>query len=131
LLLAIPQLEGQGFKELLDKVRQTGIPYHSCESPATLMRNGKKEVLYLDFIYQPYYDNATHKIAEGVIGIAYEVTEQVWARSKVAEVVERLNFRNALLEQLPMEYSLSTQRGICYCKINVLPKSETCPRRSS
>lgn len=98
LLEAIPELEGQGFIELLDEVRKTGMPFHAYENPATLIRNGREEVLYFDFVYQPYYEDKEGTMAAGVIGVAHEVTEKVLARNKVEEVKERLNFRNALFE---------------------------------
>ncbi len=98
LLDAIPELEGQGFIELLDSVRYTGKAYEAKESPAVLMRHGRKETRYINFIYQPYYDGDDKTIATGVIGVAHDVTEQVLARNKVEEVKERLNFRNALFE---------------------------------
>lgn len=98
LLKAIPELEGQGFIEKLDQVRRTGIPYYAYEAPATIIQNGKEEVFYFDFVYQPYYEDGSAAMAAGVIGVAHDVTEQVLARKKVAEVTERLNFRNALFE---------------------------------
>ncbi|MBD0376923.1 MAG: PAS domain S-box protein [Flavisolibacter sp.] len=89
LLEAIPELEGQGYIELLDKVRTTGEPYYAYESPGTLIRNGKEEVLYFDFIYQPYYENPTDTIATGVINVAHDVTEKVLARKKIKESEEK------------------------------------------
>ncbi|WP_247235217.1 PAS domain-containing protein [Telluribacter sp. SYSU D00476] len=98
LLEAIPELEHQGFIPLLDRVRETGEPFYAYESPSTLIRDGKEEVRYLDFVYQPYYDNPSDTVATGVIGMAHDVTEQVLARQRVEEVNERLDFRNALFE---------------------------------
>ncbi|HZH36387.1 MAG TPA: PAS domain-containing protein, partial [Flavisolibacter sp.] len=98
LLVAIPELEGQGFIEQLDTVRKTGKPYYAYESPATIIQNGKAETSYFDFVYQPYYENSLQTVATGIIGVAHDVTEQVLARKRVAEVTERLNFRNALFE---------------------------------
>ena len=98
LLKAIPELEGQGFVELLDDVRKTGKPFYAYESPATIIHNGQEETFYFDFVYQPYYEDNGAGMATGVIGVAHDVTEQVLARKKVAEVTDRLNFRNALFE---------------------------------
>ncbi|GAB3166960.1 PAS domain-containing protein [Telluribacter humicola] len=98
LLEAIPELEHQGFIPLLDQVRLTGEPYYAYESPSTLIHDGKEEVRYLDFVYQPYYDDPSEPVAAGVIGMAHDVTEQVLARQRVEEVNERLDFRNALFE---------------------------------
>lgn len=97
---AIPELKEQGFVQLLDQVRETGKSYHAYESPTILRRNGKEEVFYFDFVYQPYYDDPSSPKASGVIGVAHDVTEQVLARKQVAEVSESLNFRNALFEAM-------------------------------
>jgi PAS domain S-box-containing protein len=95
---AIPELEHQGFKELLNNVLNTGEAFYGYEHPSTIIKNGKETVYYFDFIYKPYYDDENHDKVTGVIGIAHDVTEQVLARKKVTEVTERLNFRNALFE---------------------------------
>ncbi|GAA4455161.1 hypothetical protein GCM10023189_22670 [Nibrella saemangeumensis] len=89
LLIAIPELEGQGFIELLDQVRKTGEPYYAYEAPITLYRRGKPEVFYFDFVYQPYYESETEEVASGVISVGHDVTEQVLARKKIQESEEK------------------------------------------
>jgi len=89
LLEAIPELEGQGYIELLEKVRKTGQPYYAYETPTTLVRNGTEEVLYFDFVYQPYFENEKESIATGVIGVAHDVTEQVRSRQRFKNVLEQ------------------------------------------
>ena len=98
LIIAIPELAGQGFIAKLDDVRKTGNPYYAHESPITIVHNQKEENFFFDFVYQPYYDESNETIASGVICVVHDVTAQVLARDKVAEVTERLNFRNALFE---------------------------------
>jgi PAS domain S-box-containing protein len=88
LMEAIPELEGQGFIELLDEVRRTGKPYYAYERPSTLVRNGKEETLYLDFVYQPYYEEG-ESVASGVFAVAHDVTRQVLARRKAYESEQR------------------------------------------
>lgn len=55
---ALPELEGQGFYELLDQVYTTGKPYFGNELPIMLRRepNGKLEQRFVSFIYQPTFD---------------------------------------------------------------------------
>jgi PAS domain S-box-containing protein len=95
---AIPELERQGFKDLLDEVMSTGKPFYAYENAATIIHEGEEKLFYFDFTYQPYYDDQKEKTVKGIIGVAHDVTEQVLARKKVAEVTERLNFRNAVFE---------------------------------
>jgi PAS domain S-box-containing protein len=92
LLRAIPELEEQGFKSLLDQVRTTGEPFHANESPIVLLRNGKEEIRYLNFIYKPYYSQEcpTDSVATGVFAVGHDVTEQVLTRQKARENEEEL-----------------------------------------
>jgi PAS domain S-box-containing protein len=52
---AIPEVEGQGFFELLDKVYATGEPFVGQSIPITLQRTpgAAPEPRFLDFVYQP------------------------------------------------------------------------------
>lgn len=85
LFQALPELEGQGFKALLDEVRTTGKPFYAYQFPITLHRQGKDEVVYFDFVYKPIYDNGTEGKASGIISVGHDVTPQVVALQKEAE----------------------------------------------
>lgn len=89
LMQAIPELEGQGFKALLDQVCVTGEPFYAYEYPITLHRHGKNEVLYFDFVYKPFYENGTDAKASGIFSVGHDVTAQVLARQKVKESEEK------------------------------------------
>ncbi|MDB5720280.1 MAG: domain S-box protein [Alphaproteobacteria bacterium] len=72
---ALPELEGQGFFELLDQVWADGEPFVGRQVPAAIERvpGGAKEQAWLDFVYQPVRDGDG-----GVTGIfvsGYEVTD--------------------------------------------------------
>ena len=87
LLEALPEVTGQGFKELLDRVYQSGQPFSGQEIAVLLDRNGtgKLEEVYLNFVYQPLFapDSST---VEGIFVQAVEVTEQVLVRKQVEEL---------------------------------------------
>lgn len=87
---ALPELEGQGFYELLDQVYTSGEAYTGKELRANLHRNGKMEEVYVNLNYQPFFDNES-KI-EGIFVFAYDVTEQVFARKKIKE--SQLKYRS-------------------------------------
>jgi PAS domain S-box-containing protein len=89
---ALPELEGQGFYEILDNVYATGEPFTGKEMPANLYRNGKMEQVYVNLNYQPFVDSEG-KI-EGIFVFAYDVTEQVVARKKIKE--SQLKYRNLI-----------------------------------
>jgi len=88
LLDAVPELRGQGFTELIQQVARTRVPYIGTEVAANLLRNGRLETSYYNFVYKPLYD-AQGKVL-GVIDIAIEVTEQVHARQQVQDLNEEL-----------------------------------------
>ncbi|MFC4930885.1 hybrid sensor histidine kinase/response regulator [Massilia sp. GCM10023247] len=54
----LPEVEGQGFFELLDQVYRTGAPFVGHALPIDVVRGsgGPLERRYLDFIYQPIRD---------------------------------------------------------------------------
>lgn len=86
---ALPELEGQGFYELMDHVYKTGETYTASETLASIMRNGKLEHLYVNFSYQPFKDNKGN--IEGILVCAFDVTEQVKTRKLIEESEE--NYR--------------------------------------
>ena len=93
---AIPEGAGQGFEQLLGNVFTTGKPYIASEIPLTVIRNGKEETSFLNFVYEPLYGN-DHKI-DGVLSVATEVTEQVIARKQIEESKESIQESKEQLE---------------------------------
>ncbi len=92
LMEALPELEGQGFDKLLDKVYTTGEPYVGVDIPITLAReiNLTPELRYFNFSCQPIYDEGNKIFSILVFG--YEVTDQVLANHKISEL-QQLNAR--------------------------------------
>lgn len=93
---AMPDAAGQGFEELLAGVYNTGKPFIGNEVLVSLVRNGKPEEVFLNFVYEPLYDNKNR--IDGVMAVATEVTEQVLAKRKLQEGADRLKM---VLESLP------------------------------
>jgi len=85
---ALPELEGQGFVTILDRVYETGEPYVGIDIPITLGRDTDKvpEVGYFNFSYQPMYDD--NKKVNGILVFGYEVTEQALVKNKILELQE-------------------------------------------
>jgi signal transduction histidine kinase/DNA-binding response OmpR family regulator len=78
LLAALPELEGQGIRELLDGVRASGRPYVGRSQRFMLARGGGPEERFFDFVYQPIVDGRGS--VEGIAIVAFEVTELARAR---------------------------------------------------
>jgi PAS domain S-box-containing protein len=89
LLTALPELANQGFVPILDKVRSTGEAFYAHEFPITLMREGKAEDLYFDFVYKPFYGPGANSTASGIISVGHDVTAQVLAKKTILESDEK------------------------------------------
>jgi PAS domain S-box-containing protein len=90
---AMPELQEQVFKQLLDEVYRTGVPYHGRETPARLDRGGGiVDTVYFNFVYSPYKN--VHGEIEGIFVIASDVTDQVRARQQVDQLREHAETAN-------------------------------------
>jgi signal transduction histidine kinase len=86
---ALPDLEGQGLFELLDRVYETGEPHVGKETPV-LVRRGEGEhprELFVNFVYQPMTGDGGEVTGIFVHGV--DVTPEVTARRE-AEDANRL-----------------------------------------
>jgi len=96
---ALPDLEGQGFFELLDRVYATGEPFVGNELLGRFDRNGDgvMEDGYFNFVYHPLADGDGG--VRGIMIHAVEVTDQVVARKEVEQKAEELLRLAHALEQ--------------------------------
>lgn len=97
LLEGLPELQGQGFDDLMRQVQTTQVPFVGQELPVTLTRNGEPLVTYYNLVYQPFYGAAGQ--VEGVFEVAVEVTEQVLARQQVQQLNDELTATNEALHE--------------------------------
>ena len=98
LLVALPELKGQGVDAILDNVYNTGEIFKSTEIPVMIARADHMvpQQRYYNTTMQPIYDEA-HKII-GVINFGYDVTEQIMARKQIEASEKR--FSNILSQSL-------------------------------
>jgi len=78
---AIPALQEQGFKQLLNDVYQTGNRFSASELSIQIHREGKLETNYINFSYEALYDSFGE--IDGIFSIDRDVTDQVVARKKI------------------------------------------------
>ena len=71
---ALPEVQGQGFFELLDHVYQTGQPFVGHAVPLRVQRDPKAplEERFIDFVYQPIHDQ--HGKVSGIFVEGSDVT---------------------------------------------------------
>ncbi|RYY34479.1 MAG: PAS domain S-box protein [Sphingobacteriaceae bacterium] len=85
---ALPELASQPYFKILDDVYTTGIAYHANEDRVDLVVDGRLQIFYFNFTYQPLKDEYGN--VWGVLNTATDVTAQVIARQQLAEAEERL-----------------------------------------
>jgi PAS domain S-box-containing protein len=114
LLQAVPEVQGQGYIDLITDVFQSGKSHQVYESAVTVIKNGKEEVVYLNYIYQPYYE-ADKTVPVGVLSIGIDVTERVLVRKQLEE--KRISLQesneklNSFLEAVPQIIWTNTPGG--------------------
>ena len=86
---ALPELEGQGFYELLDQVYKTGTPFSQIGAAVRFRPNGdESEILrYVDFVFQPLRDS--EGVTTGIFVQGHDVTRQKEAELELIETRER------------------------------------------
>jgi PAS domain S-box-containing protein len=86
---AVPEVEGQGLFELLDKVYRSGEPFSGRSVAVKLQRrpDGPREERLLDFVFQPIFDG--NGAVSGIFADGYDVTERIVAEAALRESEER------------------------------------------
>jgi PAS domain S-box-containing protein len=84
---ALPEVAGQGFFELLDRVYATGEPFVGHALPIRVQRepNGPLEERFLDFVYQPIRD------ASGAVSGIFVEGSDVTARKQIEDELRAAN----------------------------------------
>ncbi len=97
---AVPEFDRQGFFELMERVYQTGEPFVGREMPATIARDptGQPEQGFFTFVYQPLRDARGQ--VDGIVAVAYEVTDQVRARQRAEALAAELTVRETRLRRI-------------------------------
>jgi PAS domain S-box-containing protein len=90
---ALPDVEGQGFFELLDTVLSTGKPFVGAGLPVQLQRaaDGSPEQRFVNLIYQPLLDGEGR--IEGIFVNGFDITHQKRAEDQLQQLNETLEER--------------------------------------
>ncbi len=90
---ALPELQGQGFLELLDEVRRTGQPFIGRGMAVMLQRapGAALEERFVNFVYQPIL--AADGTVDGIFAEGSDVTEQIRAERALLALNENLEAR--------------------------------------
>lgn len=85
---ALPDIQGQGFYELLDQVFQSGEPHVGLGTLVLIDRGSGPEERFVDFVYQPMLD-ATGKVS-GILVQGSDVTERFETEEQLSQSEDRL-----------------------------------------
>jgi two-component sensor histidine kinase len=129
---ALPELEGQGFFDLLDKVYETGTLYKGSEMPFVVQNDDEQITYYHNFIYKPLLDKEDN--CTGIFVEAVDITKQVENRKKLehsneekkillSELHHRVKNNLAVITSL-IELETNEYRD----QLNVIPLETTCNR---
>ncbi len=99
-----PELDGQGFYELLDRVYISGEPFISRAMPLRLA--GEEQERFIDLLYHPI--RGIEGKVTGIFVGGYDVTEQVRGRAEIEAINASLNDRvaQAIRDRESMEEAL-------------------------
>lgn len=84
----VPELVGQPFLDILDRVYATGVPYSETAAAANLEVNGVLSTYYYNFTYKPLFNE--YGEVYGIMDMAIDVTEQVMIRKRIEESERKL-----------------------------------------
>ena len=88
LSVALPELLGQPYLQMLDEVYTSGIAQQGHEVPALIERNGELEEHFFNFIYQPLKDEYSDDNI--IMIVVIEVTDQVHSRLELERAYEQV-----------------------------------------
>lgn len=78
----------ESYAPVMNQVINTGVPFIANEHEVTLLRYGKPEQVFLDFVYEPVF-GAKGKVTM-IMVVVIDVTEKVMARKSIENVEERI-----------------------------------------
>lgn len=93
---ALPEVEGQGYFELLDQVYRHGKPYVAAEAHVALQNPTSATERILQFVYQPMFD--ADGAVTGVIVQGIDTTEQHAAEARLARLTEESEWQRRMYE---------------------------------
>jgi len=108
---AMPELDGQGIYELLDKVYLRKRPFVGKEILVFFDRGkGEPEEAYINFIYKPIVNSDGE--TTGILVFGYDVTEQINSRKRSEESETRLKLAIEAAEMGSFDWNMNTQEFI-------------------
>jgi PAS domain S-box-containing protein len=120
---AIPEVEGQGYLEILDRVYRTGEPFVGTEMRITLRRGGRMEERILEFVYQPIRGEGGQ--VSGILAHGIDLTDRVRAQQDLARLTaeserQRRVYETALSNTADFNYIFDLRGRFVYVNAALL-----------
>lgn len=105
---ALPEIEGQGYFEVLDRVYRTGEPFVGTGMRMRVQRHpgALLDEVFVDFVYQPIVDAAG--AVTGIFVQGHDITEQMRLATDRETLVEQQRF---LSESIPQQVWTANPEG--------------------
>jgi PAS domain S-box-containing protein len=109
MLMAMPELRGQGFEELLAQVRNSGKPFVGRDLKAQLQRVAGAPVTeaYIDVLYQPVFDK--DGVVTGIFVQGHDVSDAHAAQLAQRESAERLSDGMVAARMVVWDWDIATR----------------------
>lgn len=108
----------ENYAPVLQEVIDTGIPFVANEHLLPLIRNGKEESVFVDFVYEPV-KNAQGTVSS-IMVVGIDVTVKVTARRNIEEVEQRIRLAVDAAEIGTFEYSYTTGNVLTSDRFNAI-----------
>jgi PAS domain S-box-containing protein len=113
----LPEAKEQGLEQSLLNVYLTGERFTANERPVNLPRNGRMELVYVNFVFEAMKQGDDS--ISGILAVAIDVTQQVIARQKIEESESKLRILSGSLEkQVLVRTAELEQKNIALEKMN-------------
>ncbi|RZM12941.1 MAG: PAS domain S-box protein, partial [Pedobacter sp.] len=91
-----------GYAPVMQQVINSGKPFNAKEHQVVLIRNGKAETVFLDFVYEPVKNTAG--VVEAIMVVVIDVTDKVRVRQEIQDVEERVRLAVDAAEMGTFDY---------------------------
>ena len=108
---ALPDLEGQGFFELLDSVYRSGMPFNANDVTLMLRKSADGPLIqvYCDFVYQPVWADGR---VSGIFVEGFDATERTIAKQALERSELRLREGMKVARMVVWDWILATNEVI-------------------
>ena len=108
----------ESYASVLQEVIDTGVAFVANEHELVLIRGGKEESLFVDFVYEPVKNSLGIVSAVMVVGI--DVTDKVVARRSIEDVEQRVRLAVEAAEIGTFEFVFATDTMLTSDRFNAI-----------